>query len=559
MRRAFSYLRCSKSEQAEGDSLRRQVQASEAYCKRMGLVLDKRTFTDLGISGFRGGNATGGELAEFLHLVKDGRIPRGSVLIVENTDRLSRLPPDQASAIICDLVRAGLDVVTTSPEATYTSANIGKMATWLPLQVACCLAHEESAKKGERLREAWQEKRKALADGVKMSQVCPSWLRLSADRKEYLIVEEKAVMVRRAFALAQGEMGVTAIVAVLNKEHPSGLMGRGWHPPFLAAVLRNRAVVGEFQPMVGSCAKRGGIKKTSRPQGEPIKNYFPAVIDEATFYQVQVALDSRRKGGGGCASGTTPNLFALTDAHDGYPLVCHGTHRKRRLLVSAGAIRKRPGSVFRAVPCEEFEQAVLRFLSELKVSDVIGPRNGAQADLEVASGRLTAINHKIQQTQARVAQADDPTVFLDLLDQLGKERKAVVADLERARGKAADEAGDTFGECVSLIGLLADADGHEREELRRRMKAALRRLVKETFVLPVRRSKFCLLVAVQLWFQGGQHRDYLIAIGRPGQWQARSLPPDLASSGFDLRKPAHAADLAGALEQVDLDAFQPPA
>jgi DNA invertase Pin-like site-specific DNA recombinase len=554
MRRAFSYLRFSKVEQGEGDSLRRQVQATESYCKRHGLILDKRGFTDLGVSGFDGGNATGGELAEFLQLVKDGRIPKGSVLIVENTDRLSRLPPDQASALICSLVRGGVDVVTTSPEATYTAANISKTATWLPLQISCALAHEESAKKGERMKEAWQQKRAAIGKGIKMTARCPCWLRLSDDRTHYTVIEEKAAMVRRAFALALEGRGMRLIVGALNREYPEGLTGRGWHVSFLPTILRGRAALGEYQPKVGTCAKKGGIKETSRPTGDPVKGYFPAIVDEATFYQAQAGLDARRKGGGGRATGTTPSLLTgvLKDAHDGHFLICHGAREKRRLLVSSGALRKLPGSVFQAVPCAEFEEATLRFLTELKVTDVVGPKNGAQADLEAASGRLTAVNHRIQQTQGRVATADDPAVFLDLLDQLGKDRKAVIAELEKAKQKVADEAGDTFGECCSLINLLGEAEGDEREDLRRRTKAALRRLVKAAYVLPVRRSKFCLIVAAQLWFDDRRHRDLLVTIGRRGRWWGSTLPPELARGDLDLRRADHVADLEQTLERLDL-------
>src|SRR5262249_55604479 len=155
VRKAFSYLRFSKAEQADGRSLARQMEATERYCKAHGLALDKRSFVDMGLSGFNGSNAAAGELAVFIELVEDGRIPKGSVLICENTDRLSRLPPDKASAIICDLVRSGVDVVTTSPEAVYTEANISKVATWLPLQVSCALAHEESVKKSDRLNDVW--------------------------------------------------------------------------------------------------------------------------------------------------------------------------------------------------------------------------------------------------------------------------------------------------------------------------------------------------------------------------------------------------------------------
>src|SRR5215212_5173939 len=99
-RRAFSYARFSSAAQAEGFSLVRQVEAAKAYCARNNLVLDERTFHDEGVSGFHGSNATAGQLAEFIELVKGRSVPKGSVLIIENIDRLSRLSPDEATNLI---------------------------------------------------------------------------------------------------------------------------------------------------------------------------------------------------------------------------------------------------------------------------------------------------------------------------------------------------------------------------------------------------------------------------------------------------------------------------
>jgi DNA invertase Pin-like site-specific DNA recombinase len=552
MRKAFSYARFSTSEQADGYSLARQLQATRAYCERHGLTLDERTFNDAGVSGYHGGNATGGELAAFIELVKDGRIPKGSVLIVENTDRLSRLPPDEATRVICDIVKAGIDIVTTSPEQVYTAANINKLATWLPLQVQQCLAREESDKKADRLRDVWQRKRDELGENKKMSRQAPSWLRLSADRTQWYVVGPKAEAVRLIFRLSLEGLGVSKIAGVMHDKYPDGLKGKGWQPSFIREVLRNRAVIGEFQPHVGTCAKKGGVKKTRRPSGEPVKGYFPAIVEEADFWRVQAALDGRRHGGGRVTG--TPNLFngTLHDAFDGRRMVLSANHG-RRVLVSAGAVRKQAGCQYRAVPYAEFETGVLRLLSELTAADVAGKKNGAQAELEAASGLLTALNHKISQAQQRVAGADDPTVFLDLLGQLGRERKEAVQRLEAAKARGADEAGDNLGECLSLVALLAGAEGEERDGLRRRVRAALVRLVESVYVVAVRRGRRTLLVAAQVWFRGGgRRRDYLLRIGPPGDWHAWSLSEVIASGDLDLRRPDHAQALAGRLEAIDL-------
>jgi DNA invertase Pin-like site-specific DNA recombinase len=565
MRRAFSYLRFSKPEQCEGRSLKRQIQATEAYCKRHGLTLDKRTFRDLGLSGYTGSNAAAGELADFIDLVKSGRIPKGSVLIVENTDRLSRLPPDKASALICDIVRAGVDIVTTSPEATYTADNLTKLGTWLPLQVSCALAHEESVKKADRLADVWAAKRQVLADGPKddkeaklarRSKRCPSWLRLTADRTGYVVREDKARMVRDLFTWSLEGLGIIRICERLQERHPAGLKGKGWQPGYVRDLLRCRAVMGEFQPHTGSCAKKG-VKKTRKPVGEPLAGYYPAVVPEETFLRVQAGLDVRRNRKLGGRDRGTPNLFNgyAFDAHDGHRLVLGGNHGHPR-LVSAGAIRKLAGCGFRTIPYAEFEAAVLTLLSELKVADVVGPRNGAQKELEAASAALTAVNYKVGQAQARVVDAADPSVFLDLLERLGAERKAAVKRLEAAKVKVAHESADGFGECQTLISLLKDADDDGRADLRRKVRAAMTRLIESVYVLPVRPRRHTLLCAVQVVFHDrGTRRSYLVRIARGEGWQVRSLAGVTKSDDLDLRQPADARELAALLESLDIAAL----
>src|SRR5262249_35787215 len=175
VRSAFSYARFSTSEQKEGRSLARQMELTQAYCARRGLALDERRFADLGVSGYHGTNATHGELADFLEMVRDGRIPKGSVLVVENVDRLSRLPPDRATALIMEIVEAGVEVATISPEAGYTKANIHQVGVWVPLQVALCLAREGSREKSEGLGGGWGGQRKTGATG-KVEGKGPAWV-----------------------------------------------------------------------------------------------------------------------------------------------------------------------------------------------------------------------------------------------------------------------------------------------------------------------------------------------------------------------------------------------
>src|SRR5262245_14486129 len=114
--RAYSYIRFSTAQQAEGDSVRRQTKLSERYAHKHGLELDKKlTFRDLGTSAFRGKNLRQGELGDFIKLVRSGRIKAGSFLLVENLDRVSRGEPLEAFDLLRQLIQLGITVVTLSP------------------------------------------------------------------------------------------------------------------------------------------------------------------------------------------------------------------------------------------------------------------------------------------------------------------------------------------------------------------------------------------------------------------------------------------------------------
>ncbi|BCG19297.1 recombinase family protein [Vibrio alginolyticus] len=51
MRKAYSYIRFSSKAQQDGDSLRRQTEATREYCAQNNLELDN-SFKDLGVSGY---------------------------------------------------------------------------------------------------------------------------------------------------------------------------------------------------------------------------------------------------------------------------------------------------------------------------------------------------------------------------------------------------------------------------------------------------------------------------------------------------------------------------
>ena len=121
---AYSYIRFSSAEQARGDSLRRQEELRDAWLAKSGAVLDTSiSLRDEGVSAFTGGHRQNPDrhaLAAFLELVKRGRVPRGSFLVVESLDRLSREHIRPALTLMLNLIDAGVRIVQLLPvEAVY--------------------------------------------------------------------------------------------------------------------------------------------------------------------------------------------------------------------------------------------------------------------------------------------------------------------------------------------------------------------------------------------------------------------------------------------------------
>src|SRR5829696_6027221 len=120
MTKAYSYLRFSTPEQMKGDSLRRQNELARTYASARGLQLDEElTFRDLGVSAFKGRNAEVGKLADFKEAIKEGFVPRGSYLLVESLDRISRQAARKALRVLEAIVDEDITVVTLADGREY--------------------------------------------------------------------------------------------------------------------------------------------------------------------------------------------------------------------------------------------------------------------------------------------------------------------------------------------------------------------------------------------------------------------------------------------------------
>lgn len=140
MAKAYSYTRISSARQTKGDGIRRQIDAARKYAEDNGLTLDEE-LTDIGLSGYHGHHISNGALGAFFDMIRNGKIPAGSVLIVESLDRLSREDIITAQGQLMTILGADIDVVTLIDNQRYSrGAGIGELVMSL---VTMSRANEE--------------------------------------------------------------------------------------------------------------------------------------------------------------------------------------------------------------------------------------------------------------------------------------------------------------------------------------------------------------------------------------------------------------------------------
>jgi DNA invertase Pin-like site-specific DNA recombinase len=521
---AFSYIRWSRPEQALGDSLRRQTEARERWlANNPGVPLDTALeLTDRGKSGFRRENLDDYALGEFVKQIGK-RVHPGDYLLVENLDRLSREEAGIALQRFLEIVNSGVIVVQLLPQVIEFRHPVNAMSLMFAI-VELSRGHSESAMKAERLGAAWQaKKRRAAENGEPVTARTPSWLRLVDG--EWQVDPVAAEAIRRIFRLAATGYGLGVITKKLNAAKMPPISrgkkaAKHWARSYVAKILNNRAVLGEYQPYTGRGKKRV-------PDGKPIPNYYPAVVTEAEWYAARAALVSRR-GKAGRPAKERINVFAhlLHDARNGGPVqqVDKGKRNGHRILVSYRAVQGVQGAAFASFPADTFERAILSCLHEVDLREVLPHDDAGVNRTAEIEGRLAEARGEIEKMKAKL-RARYSDGLADLLAEKEDEEKALLAQQEEAQREAASPLSEAWTDCRSLIDALDSAP--DPEEARVRLRAVIRRILRKIDVLTVPQGA-TRLARVTVYFAGPlKFRTYFIAhrpklggsVGtRPGGW-----------------------------------------
>jgi DNA invertase Pin-like site-specific DNA recombinase len=567
---AYSYVRFSTPEQAKGDSLRRQTEKAEDYCRRKGLTLDASlTLHDLGVSAFRGDNAVFGNLRTFLDAVGRRRVAPGSVLIVESFDRITRQGIDDGYDLIKRILKADVRIVTLSPEREFdrdATRSLSKGA--LEIQLILERAAEESERKSERVGGAWAEKRKRLRDGEfqtatrrmgegsrVLTHRLPAWVEERNGKATLVPAAAKAV--RRVFQLAAAGYGVPSIIRTLTREGVPAIGRSGsWTRSYLALLLRDRRAMGEYQPRTGG-----------KKDGGAIPDYYPAVVSEDEWHAARAGVRERSRYRGRSGASQV-NVFSglLKNARDGDSYMMTGRLSRSptkettyyRVLVNSDGDQGKARAY--SVPYLPFEKAVLSCLREIDPHDILNGDTEGPDETQALSGELTEVETELAEAKAFMNARGFSAAIGERITLLEARQRDLAARLAEARHKAAHPLSETWGEFQSLAAALEAAP--DPEDFRLRLRSSLRRIAEGMSLLVVPRGKVR-LAAVQIDFTGGRRRSYLIYY-RPAQRPGgRPIPPalwwrslvEVAKSGdLDLRQQDHVEKLMAVLESTPLSA-----
>lgn len=409
MTKAYSYIRFSTKEQIKGDSERRQREASEKYVKEHPeLTLDSSlNLYDKGISAAKGLNRIKGTLGKFLQKVEAGEIKRGSVLIVENLDRLTREDVLTALKLFISIIEAGITIVTLQDKQEYSLDKIRTDSSGLLFSIIIMTrANDETNTKRIRVSEAWEEKRqKAINGNHKLTKRCPYWLQLSEDRTQYILIPEVCKVIELIYRKRLSGIGSDRIERELNQmpdiwKPPVSTSNKtgGWRKSYINKLLWNdRTLIGEFIP-----ARRIDEKKVPI-EGVVIKDYFPEAIPLQLFNGVQALLKRTREmnikegkknnGNGGGQTGKATNLFVgvIKCGLCGSPMhYVNSKHGRQYQYLYCDSSRRKLGCTAKNIRYDELERIFFKEVDNLDISDLLPDANQKQIELNDIKQKIIA-------------------------------------------------------------------------------------------------------------------------------------------------------------------------
>jgi DNA invertase Pin-like site-specific DNA recombinase len=470
---AHTYARFSTPEQEKGDSERRQEEALRSWAETHGFSNVKDIGVDRGMSAYHGTNISEGVIGDFIHRVEAGQIPAGDALLLESPDRFSRQQFSDCWPHFQKILKGGVEIHFTFVKSVLKPDH--SFLDLLHVGVEIDRANSESANKSDRIGKRWAQKKLEAPNGLALTSMVPAWLKAEKGKPPQ-IIPDRAKTIQKIFKLSALGLGAYKIAAQLTSDGDKAFGKKGWILAYVVKILKNRAVLGEFQPRFRVNGKRP-------VDGDPIPDFFPAVITHTEWEAARSSVIQRTRNGKNAGrTGRNPNLFTglLFDAsldNRSMSFVGKAGRAKRDYLVTS----RKPNQPQHSIRYDEFRTAILGFLSEQDWIAIAGESESPEC--KAAKAELEIVLCEIDRAEGRIAKnknaAAEPTVtsrgLAMLADMLGKDEDFLATLVERknALQSTVDKAMTncaTLGDVKTLSALIAGTDVLKlKAELRKRI------------------------------------------------------------------------------------------
>lgn len=462
---AFSYRRFSSPQQAKGDSAARQEETIAAYCAQHNLTLDQRTFDDFGRSAFAIRKQKGGRrlkvrtaqdsLQAFLDLLEAGDIPKGSKLIVENLDRLTREKESEALQLMLEIINSDITIVTISPSVQEFNADNLDMTRLIIALADLSRGHRFSLSLSDRLGKWWAKTR----DTKRMIPRCPAWIKRTKDGFELDKTKQKTIEL--IYKLCNQGLGTQQILRRLLRDNVPRISKKGWSKSYIDVILKDRNIIGEYQPHIGKAYDR-------KPVGEAIPNYYPAAISEAVFNKAQANRASRRKSGGRPAK--TINVFGglLVDNKTGSKV-----YRQGEWLVVSSYLT---GDTDECVkfPADFVERSLLSMIVSVPASELTSE---TESLLPALQDELLVCEGNIKLLEQRMAKGKKFESLLNLLVKEEENRERLTAAIQEERTK--QPLAQIYADFIGAVNFLKGLEGEALCEAKQNLQAIVKRTIRD--------------------------------------------------------------------------------
>lgn len=346
----YKYIRFSSLDQAKGSSFQRQNERIMKFAQDNGFEInDDFKLEDLGKSGFHGINTEIDQgLGRFISAIDKGLIPTdgSAYLAIEQIDRLGRQKIIKAQELFNSILSRNVNIITLMDNKVYTKKSLENLMEIVYSLILMEQAHQESLKKSERIKSAYNSKLKKIKEieaeqkknpddvepiinKVQFSGVIPAWL----DKKTeiikgkafttYEVNPEKKALIEKIVSMISEENGYFKVAKTLNEQNiPLIPLNRKserttqWTSASVANFITNDAIYGDLVLFENGYEDREidyeGVKATKkvkvRSEIDRVKNYYPAVISKAKIMGVRARANGKRLGRV-AGRRTTDNLF----------------------------------------------------------------------------------------------------------------------------------------------------------------------------------------------------------------------------------------------------------